>query len=561
MVCSGCQGHADGPFGAAATGVIDTHVLRAIADQVGDDPSVALGAIGLALGAVRTYAVEFDPVSLGVGRCHEWSAPGVAKRSDADDAGQLSLQTLGLAPWAATIARGASVVKGLGEASRAAPDEIARHGVSTIALVPIELDGACWGLVGADFRADASSTQPLPPQEAVLLALRGLSGAVARNVLQRRLEHERGFAVGMLAEVPGGILVTDARSRVQYVNRAAAEILGYTPTELLFLSADELMDEAEAERLRAIRARRRQGQVTTYQVRVRHKNGEPRDLMITGAPRYRDRTFIGTLSNIVDITASNLVVQEIARAKEAAERVKEAAAVLVSQLSHELRTPLHSILGYARLLASDELSADQRESVGEIVRAGDHMARLIEAAFDVASIEAKGPPLELRPVPLRDLLEEVVSMLRVLAGARGIRIEIDVPRQGPHFVMADRLRLKQVIVNLLANAVKYSRPSGTVGIGCGASGAASVRLEIRDAGVGIPAEKMARLFVAFDRLGAESGSDGAGGSGLGLAVTKALVDMMGGSIDVQSVDGQGTTVGVTLAAAAATEHDLVPVAS
>jgi len=546
--------------------MIAADALRGVAVvRGGDEPSGILAALGEALGAARAYSIEFASSDLEVGRCNEWSAPGVAKRGDADASARLSLRGLGLAPWAADIAAGASVLDGFGEPARAGSDELARHGVTAIALVPIEVDGTCRGVVGADLRADGPETRALPVPEVVLRSLRALSGALAQDAL---VDHELGSAVGMLADTPGGVLVMDARSRVQYANLAATQILGYTPAELLSMSAEELMDEGEAERLRVVRERRRAGQITTYEVRVRHKNGEPRELMVTRAPRYREGVFIGNISALVDVTASKRLVREAVLAKEAAERAKDAAAMLVSQLSHELRTPLHAVLGYARLLATDELSADQRDSVGAIIRSGEHLAGLIEAAFDVASIEAKGPTPALRPVPVRDLVVEVVSMLKVFAASAGIQIEIDAPRHGPHVVMAERLRLKQVIVNLLANAVKYSRPPGSVVIGCMAQGTASVRIEIRDAGVGIAAEKMANLFIPFDRLGADgraygsaSGGviggniidgiigSGVGGSGLGLAVTKALVDMMGGSIDVQSVPGRGTTVGVMLAAA------------
>jgi CheY-like chemotaxis protein len=222
----------------------------------------------------------------------------------------------------------------------------------------------------------------------------------------------------------------------------------------------------------------------------------------------------------------------------------------LSRVSHELRTPLNAILGFGQLLASDNLSGNQRESVDQIVRAGRHLLQLVNEVLDISRIESGHFALSLEPVGISELLEEMVIWMRPLADAR--RITVIAPTEalgGDLYVLADRQRLRQVLLNLLSNAVKYNREGGEVRVHAGAApDGRGVRVQVIDTGEGIPPEKLPRLFTPFDRLGAEGGS--VEGSGMGLALSKRLIEAQGGDLGVINRVGEGCTFWLDMAVAA-----------
>jgi CheY-like chemotaxis protein/anti-sigma regulatory factor (Ser/Thr protein kinase) len=215
-------------------------------------------------------------------------------------------------------------------------------------------------------------------------------------------------------------------------------------------------------------------------------------------------------------------------------------------MSHELRTPLNAILGFGQLLEMDALSERQAEGVGHILRAGRHLLGLINEVLDISRIEAGRLSLSLEPVPVRETIAQAMQLVQPTATVLAVTLRVGAVDERLH-VLADRQRLQQVLLNLLSNAVKYNRPRGTVTIGCERAGDERVRISVTDTGPGIVAEKLERLFVPFDRLGAEA--TGVEGTGLGLALSKSLVAAMSGTMDVRSEPGTGSTFSVELAVA------------
>lgn len=234
------------------------------------------------------------------------------------------------------------------------------------------------------------------------------------------------------------------------------------------------------------------------------------------------------------------------RDKVAADAANLAKTDFLSRMSHELRTPLNAVLGFAQLLDLDLVIPEQKGATREIIKAGEHLLDLINEVLDIAAIEAGRLTLSLEPVDAIAVAEECISLLGPLAGGDGITLTLDRSLIGPwgHHVVADRQRLKQVLLNLISNAIKYNREHGHVRISFSPDGDRRLRIDVADTGNGIEAGKLPQLFIPFDRLGAEASS--VEGTGLGLALAKSLVETMGGTMSVVSEVGEGTTFSVEL---------------
>ena len=236
--------------------------------------------------------------------------------------------------------------------------------------------------------------------------------------------------------------------------------------------------------------------------------------------------------------------RELSVATAEADRANLAKSEFLSRMSHELRTPLNAILGFAQLLELDAASAEQQESVGQILRAGRHLLGLINEILDISRIEAGRLQLSLEPVPVQETVRQAIELVQPSAAEAHVTVRSEAIEDGVH-VLADRQRLQQVLLNLLSNGVKYNRAGGTVTVACRESPASRLRIEVTDTGPGITADKLARLFTPFDRLGAEASA--VEGTGLGLALSKSLVEAMGGTLKVRSEPEVGCTFSVELA--------------
>jgi PAS domain S-box-containing protein len=261
------------------------------------------------------------------------------------------------------------------------------------------------------------------------------------------------------------------------------------------------------------------------------------------ARAVRDEGLIQAVAR--DVTDARRAADALDAARQEADRANRAKSEFLSRMSHELRTPMNSVLGFAQLLERDErLTEDQRASVHYITSGGRHLLQLIDEVLDIARIEAGRLPLSPEPVAVCDLIEDAVALVRPLAAERRISISVDREDCSRH-VRADRQRLKQVLLNLLSNAVKYNRQAGAIHVSCELVELARFRIAVTDTGPGIAHDQLDRLFIPFDRLGAEQ--SGAEGTGIGLALSKGLVEAMAGSIGVDSRPGEGSTFWIEFA--------------
>jgi CheY-like chemotaxis protein len=229
-----------------------------------------------------------------------------------------------------------------------------------------------------------------------------------------------------------------------------------------------------------------------------------------------------------------------------AEDANRAKSEFLAKMSHELRTPLNAVLGFGQLLSMQDLDEAQHESVDQILKGGQHLLGLINEVLDIARIESGKLALSLEPVQVSEIVGEALDLVRPLAGEREIVLTSDVISPDT-YVTADRQRLSQVLLNVLSNAIKYNRSAGSVRIAVPVRDE-RVSIEIADTGTGLSDEQLGRLFMPFERLGADAGP--ISGTGLGLALSKGLVEAMGGRLTATSELGSGSLFRVELAAAA-----------
>lgn len=240
--------------------------------------------------------------------------------------------------------------------------------------------------------------------------------------------------------------------------------------------------------------------------------------------------------------------QELELATAAAEEANRAKSAFLSSMSHELRTPLNAILGFAEILVTDTMPttlAQKKDFTNHILKAGRHLLTLINEILDLAKVESGAMTLSLEPVAIAEVMQECRTMIEPLGQQRNIQTIF--PEDLGLAVLADRTRLKQVLLNLLSNAVKYNRASGAVAVECEPVDGERIRIAVRDTGIGLSPAQLEGLFQPFNRLGQEAGS--IEGTGIGLVVTKRLVELMGGEIGVSSTSEIGSLFWIELRSA------------
>jgi len=261
------------------------------------------------------------------------------------------------------------------------------------------------------------------------------------------------------------------------------------------------------------------------------------------------RPFNATYSGIIHakrIAESEKQVQkDLVIAKEEAEQANRAKSQFLSSMSHELRTPMNAILGFGQLLEMDALDLEHQDYVQEILKAGTHLLDLINEVLDLAKIESGHLVLSIEPVCFGDTLSECLSLVNPLLQKNDISLDFDIASCSQFYLKADAVRLKQIVINLLSNAIKYNRPQGNVKIVCQPDAeASSLRVNIVDTGIGLSAEAQAQLFTPFTRI--DDKEHNIEGTGIGLVITKNLIQLMHGSIGLESKPGVGSTFWFTV---------------
>ncbi len=360
------------------------------------------------------------------------------------------------------------------------------------------------------------------------------------------------------------IIATDENGIIQLFNVGAERMLGYTAAEVVnkvrptdIHDPDEVMARARALSLElstnitpgfeALAFKASRGLEDSYELTYIRKDGSrfPAVVSIT-ALRDDYGDLIGYLLIGTDNSVRKRVELALKAATAAAEKANVAKSDFLSSMSHELRTPLNAILGFAQLLesgSSPHPTPAQKRNIDQILTAGWYLLELINEILDLALIESGKLTLSLEAVLLADVMLECRNMIEPQAQKRGIRMTFP-NSEVPYLVHADRTRVKQVLINLLFNAIKYNKPGGSVVVEYTPNPPDSIRVGIRDTGAGLAPDQLAQLFQPFNRLGRES--DAEEGTGIGLVVAKRLVDRMGGSIAAESTVGVGSVFSIEL---------------
>ncbi len=362
---------------------------------------------------------------------------------------------------------------------------------------------------------------------------------------RKKVEDALRLSSEILQRVNSLVLVSDKDGQITYASPSVKRMLGYEPQDLLgdgwwhvsMSSADET--ERAITRLTEVARSAEATYWEPYERMVRDQAGELHCILWQDAKGAGDQTVaVGH-----DITERKQA-EAAHSAMEAAKAADQAKSEFLSRMSHELRTPLNAIIGFSQLLEMDELDPDQRESVELVHKAGCHLLDLINEVLEISRIDAGHMSLSPEPISVAEMLGECLDLMKPLAADKSIRLRAAKALRGTIYVQADRQRFKQIILNLLSNAVKYNRMGGRVWLSCEERAPGRVRIAVNDTGAGIAPEKLAKLFNPFERLDADQ--TGVEGTGLGLALSKRLAEMMDGATGVESVVGQGSTFWVEL---------------
>ncbi|BCK87020.1 sensor histidine kinase RcsC [Sideroxyarcus emersonii] len=401
---------------------------------------------------------------------------------------------------------------------------------------------------------------------------------IARDITEKkRLEDEvRQASIynRSLIEASLDPLVTiSPEGKITDVNEGSIKATGVRREELIGTDFSNYFTEPEKARAGYLQVLSR-GYVTDYPLTIRHRDGKLTDVLYNASVyKNGEGKVLGVFAAARDVTEQKAAQEELRRykdhleevvqmrtadlvlARNAAEAANRAKSVFLANMSHELRTPLNAILGFSNLMRKDALLRhEQREDLDIINRSGEHLLTLINDVLEMAKIEAGRVELENSPIDLGSLVRDVTDMMHVRAQEKGLRLLVDQSSEFPRYIKGDAARLRQVMINLIGNAVKFTEQGGiTLRLGVITNTTQHLLIEVEDTGVGIKPEDQKKLFEPFMQLGESAMQKG---TGLGLTITRQYVQLMGGTISFESTPGKGSVFQVELPLEKLEAHDV-----
>ncbi|MBT9569155.1 MAG: PAS domain S-box protein [Thiobacillus sp.] len=399
----------------------------------------------------------------------------------------------------------------------------------------------------------ADSCAPIRDRDGVVIgAVLVFRDVTREHAAQQAVREQQFYTRSLIESNIDALMTTDPAGVITDVNQQMEALTGFSRDELIgTLLRNCFTDPERADT--GIEQVLRDKKVSDYELTLHDKHDGETVVSLNAATFYNARgTLQGVFAAARDVTERKRLDQvlqdkntELERARFAAVKANLAKSDFLSSMSHELRTPLNAILGFAQLLEAGTPPPTDAQLVRlhQIIKAGWYLLDLINEILDLAVVESGQLSLSREAVSLIDVIRECQAMIEPQAQQRGVQIDF-LPFDHGWFANADRTRVKQVLINLLSNAIKYNRKLGTVKVACTESLPNRLRISVKDSGEGLSEENMAQLFQPFNRLGQETG--GEEGTGIGLVVTKRLVELMGGTIGVESTVGVGSEFWIEL---------------
>src|SRR2546428_1809942 len=402
-----------------------------------------------------------------------------------------------------------------------------------IAIVLIAL--FAWGMDGVHARANRTLAERV--RAAALLEL-----------TSQELARQPAYLDTLLQSVPVAIAVIDRERRIRNLNRQFTVLFGYESSEAVGRPLDELVvPETQRAASRELEQRVWQGEIVTADTDRLHRDGRLIPVRLSAA-YAQEATGEVVIVRYEDITQRKRAEAAIREARDVAERAAHARSAFLANMSHEIRTPLNAALGFVELVLDTELSVEQRRALELVRSSSDALLTILNGILAYSKIEAEHLELETIPFHLPKVVHATATLLAVRAREKHLELTVDVPPDVPHIMRGDPTRVRQVLMNLIGNAIKFTE-QGEVDVSAAVVGyhddRTSVRFRVRDTGIGISDEQLATIFDEFTQADA-SMTRRYGGTGLGLAISRKLVALMGGRLSVTSEVGRGSEFSFTL---------------
>ncbi len=366
---------------------------------------------------------------------------------------------------------------------------------------------------------------------------------------QRELEESRNRYADLYDFAPIGYLTLNSKGNVTEINLTGARMLGTERTHIINQPMTRwLAPEYRLVFLNHLKKVLDEKNKVTVELKIKSRdNKEALDIQLESTQLTGNDGVSRCHTVMIDIAERKKHEDELVLARDVAEQASQVKSQIISRMSHEFRTPLNAIRGFAQVLEANpkEPPSDwQKQKIEQIIKSSNHLLELVNDLLDLAAIEASKIKMHLQPVNLMMKVQDCLDLMQPLADKHQVTMQITRASSAEQYVQADRIRLKQVLLNLISNAIKYNHPNGSVSISWLPTAAGTVRINITDTGIGISEADKPSLFEPFNRLYLQD--SGIEGSGIGLTITRQLVERMGGKIGVISRLGEGSTFWVEL---------------
>jgi PAS domain S-box-containing protein len=514
----------------------------------------ALEILGLTVEVDRVYIFENHESEGGhlMSQRFEWCRDEVSPQIDNPGIQSLSYD-IHFPRWYATLGSGGPInglVRDFPDSEKAILEP---QDIVSILVVPIRIEGGFWGFIGFD---DCHQERTWTKSEiSILMAVAGSIGAaIVRKRAEEALQESEERYRALFDRSLDCVYVHDFDGNFLDANLAALSLLGYEQKEILSLNFSSLISPDQLPiAFRALEELKETGsQKSTTEYRLRCKNGGEVDVETNASVIFHEGKPYAIQGVARDITKRKRAEEEMRKAKEAAEAATRAKSEFLANMSHEIRTPMNAVIGMTGLILDTDLTSKQRDYVETLRSSGDALLAIINDILDFSKIEGGKLELESQPFDLIDCIEASMDLIEADSARKGLKLSFSVDPSVPKRILGDVTRVRQILTNLLSNAVKFTE-EGEISISVSSRRRGKLyqlNISVRDTGIGIPADRMNLLFQSFSQLDAST-TRKYGGTGLGLAISKRLVELMGGTIWVESEVGKGSVFHFTLMAEAA----------